>query len=90
MGYKVIHLNGPNEPDVPNTTKVNGSYLDSVKNLLGTDLLVTCDTGIAWVASGYQHPTVGLYAWGYNSCSWHIEELATDKPKCRLFRSTFS
>ena len=66
MGYKVIHLNGPNEPDVPNTTKVNGSYLDSVKNLLGTDLLVTCDTGMAWVASGYQHPTVGLYAWGYN------------------------
>lgn len=66
MGYKVIHLNGPNEPDVPNATKVNGSYLDSVKNLLGTDLLVTCDTGMAWVASGYQHPTVGLYAWGYN------------------------
>lgn len=66
LGYKVLHLNGPNEPDIPNTTKVNGSYIDSVRNLLGTDLLLTCDTGMAWVASAYQHPTIGFYAWGYN------------------------
>ena len=66
MDFQVIHLNGPNEPDVPNAKKVNGTYLDSVRNLLGTDLLVTCDTGMSWVASAYQHPTVGFYAWGYN------------------------
>ena len=29
-------------------------------------ICLSCDTGMAWVASGYQHPTVGLYAWGYN------------------------
>ena len=69
MGFNVIHLNGPDEPDVPNATKVNGTYLDSVKNLLGTKLLVTCDTGMSWVASAYQHPTVGFYAWGYNPVS---------------------
>ena len=66
MGFKVIHLNGPDEPDVPNAKKINGTYLDSVRNLLGTELLVTCDTGMSWVASAYQHPTVGFYAWGYN------------------------
>ena len=66
MGYNVIHLNGPNEPDIPNAKKINGSYIDSVRALLGTELLVTCDTGMSWVASGYQHHTVGFYAWGYN------------------------
>ncbi len=69
MGYEVIHLNGPDEPDVPNAKKVNGTYMDSVRNLLGTDLLITCDTGMSWVASGFQHPTIGLYAWGYNPIS---------------------
>lgn len=69
LGYKVVHLNGPNEPDIPNATKINGTYLDSVKNLLGTDLLITCDTGMSWVSSAYQHPTIGLYAWGYNPVS---------------------
>ena len=66
MGFKTIHLNGPNEPDIPNARKINGSYVDSIRNLLGTDLLVTCDTGMSWVASAFQHPTVGFYAWGYN------------------------
>ncbi len=66
MGFKTIHLNGPNEPDIPNARKINGSYVDSVRNLIGTDLLVTCDTGMSWVASAFQHPTVGFYAWGYN------------------------
>ena len=81
IGFKVIHLNGPGEPDIPNAEKVNGTYLDSVKNLLGTDLLVTCDTGMSWVASAYQHPTVGFYAWGYNPVSGTSKNWQPTNPK---------
>ena len=66
LGYKVIHLNGPDEPDIPQARKLNGTYLESTKALLGTDLLITGDTGMSWVASAFQHPTLGFYAWGYN------------------------
>lgn len=66
LGFKVIHLSGPGEPDVPNTQKIQGSFLDSVRNLLGTSLLLTCDTAMSWVASAYSHPTLGFYSWGYN------------------------
>ena len=69
LGYKVLHLNGPDEPDVPNTTKINGSFKDSVRYLLGSDLLVTCDTAMSWVASAFQHPTVGFWAINANPYS---------------------
>ena len=66
-GYKVLHLGGPGEPDIKGATKIKGSYIDSVKALLSTELLVTCDTGMSWIASAYNHPTIGLYSWAYNS-----------------------
>ena len=66
MGYKAVHLNGPNEPDIDGSIKSNCSWIDSVALITRSRMLITGDTGMAWAASGYQHPTVGLYAWGYN------------------------
>jgi len=66
LGYKVIHLNGPGEPEVSNTEKVNGTYVQSVEEMLSTDLLITCDTSMMWAASAFSHPTIGLFSWGYN------------------------
>jgi hypothetical protein len=66
LGYKAIHLNGPNEPDVEGSTKANCSWINSVALLKSSDLLITGDTGMSWAASGFKCPTVGLYAWGYN------------------------
>tara|TARA_R110000824_G_scaffold3833_8_gene18306 strand:- start:5088 stop:5957 length:870 start_codon:yes stop_codon:yes gene_type:complete len=66
LGYKAIHLNGPNEPDIPGSTKSNCDWLTSVGLITKSELLITGDTGLAWAASGFQHPTLGLYAWGYN------------------------
>ncbi len=66
LGYNVIHINGPGEPDVPGAPKVNGTYIESIKAILSTDMLVTCDTGMMWAASGYQHPVVGLFGWASN------------------------
>lgn len=69
LGYKAVHLNGPNEPDVGGSIKSNCSWIDSVALMTNSDLLITGDTGMAWAASGFQHPTVGLFAWGYNPVS---------------------
>ncbi len=66
LGYKAIHLNGPNEPDIEGSIKSNCSWIDSVALATNSKLLITGDTGMSWAASAFQHPTVGLYAWGYN------------------------
>jgi ADP-heptose:LPS heptosyltransferase len=66
LGYKAVHLNGPNEPDIEGTIKANCSWINSVALVTNSELLISGDTGMAWAASGFQHPTVGLYAWGYN------------------------
>jgi hypothetical protein len=76
LGYEVLHLNGPNEPDVDGAVKMNLKYSDSAIAMLGTDLLVTADTGMSWVASAYNHPVVGLYGFGY----WKYCNTATWKP----------
>ena len=34
--------------------------------MLGTDFLISCDSGMPWVASAYNHPTIGLYSSAYN------------------------
>ena len=66
LGYKAIHLNGPDEPDIPGSVKLNKDWLTSVAVVTRSKLLITGDTGMSWAASGFQHPTVGMYAWGYN------------------------
>lgn len=65
-GYKVYQLSGPHQPHIRNTTFVRGTYFDSCKKMLSTDLLVTCDSGMPWVASAFNHPMVGLYSAAYN------------------------
>jgi ADP-heptose:LPS heptosyltransferase len=35
--------------------------------MLSTDFLVSCDSGMPFVASAYNHPTVGLFSSNYNS-----------------------
>ena len=69
LGYKAIHLNGPNEPDIEGSIKANCNWINSVALVTNSDLLITGDTGMSWAASGFKHPTVGLYAWGYNPVS---------------------
>ena len=66
MGYKAVHLNGPGEPDIEGSIKSNCSWIDSAALIAKSEMLITADTGMSWVASAFSHPTVGLYAWGYN------------------------
>ena len=65
-GYKIYQISGPDQPHIKNTTFVKGTYFESCMKVLTTDFLITCDSGMAWVAAAYKHPMVGLYSWGYN------------------------
>jgi len=65
-GYKVYQLSGPSQPHIKNTTFVRGTYFESCKKMLSTDFLITCDSGMPWVASAYNHPMIGLYTAMYN------------------------
>lgn len=69
MGYNVVHLNGPNEPDIPGTVKANRNWFGSTQVLRHADIYVGGDTGMSWVSSGYNIPTLGIYAWGYHNPS---------------------
>ncbi len=64
-GFKCLQLGGENEPDCPGLDKTHTSYFDSVKLMLGSRLLIAVDTGLNWVASGYNHPVLGLYSNAY-------------------------
>jgi len=65
-GYKVYQLSGPDQPRIRNTTFVRGTYFESCKKMLGTDFLITCDSGMSWVASAYEHPTICLMSIAYH------------------------
>lgn len=66
-GWKVIHLGAPNEPSIEGSFRVNCSYFDSVKIMLGCKALIHCDTGMGHFAGAYNHKSIGLYAYEYFS-----------------------
>jgi ADP-heptose:LPS heptosyltransferase len=64
-GYKVVQLGGANEPRLQGAFFAESSYFESVRIMLGCDLLIHTDTGMGWVASAYKHPQLGLYGHRY-------------------------
>jgi len=76
MGYKVYQLSSPDQPHIEGTIFKHGTYYDACLRMLSTDLLISCDSGMAWVASAYNHPTVALFSYAYNqdigtTVNWH-------------------
>lgn len=61
FGYKTVQLGLPKDVSLPNTERFDCSYFESVKIMASSKLLITADTGMSWVASGYKHPVIGLY-----------------------------
>tara|TARA_R110000823_G_scaffold242573_3_gene367015 strand:- start:5049 stop:5885 length:837 start_codon:yes stop_codon:yes gene_type:complete len=67
-GLKVYQLSGPGQPHLEGTIlSEKPNYYNSCKIMLSTQFLVTCDSGMPWVASAYDHPTIGLYSSAYNT-----------------------
>jgi len=65
-GYKVYQLSAPHQPKIKGTIYNEGSYYDACIRMLSTDLLISCDSGMLFVSSGYDHPTLGLFSTLYN------------------------
>ena len=64
-GKKVLQIGGADEPKLAGVDQYKTSYFQSVKDVLGCDLLIHTDTGIGHVIGAYQHPAIGLYGYRY-------------------------
>lgn len=64
-GYKVLQLGLPHEPKLEGTTRLITDYFTMARNMLGCKALVTTDSGVSWLASCYDFPTLGLYSHDY-------------------------
>ncbi len=65
-GNPVIQLGNSNEFKFRNTQQPELSYFDSVKLMLSCKFLICLDGGMNWVASAYNHPTLGLMGLHYD------------------------
>lgn len=65
LGYNVLQLGIESEPKLNNTCRFKTNYFDSVKNMLGCKFLITTDSGMSWISSAYEFPTIGLYSNSY-------------------------
>lgn len=62
-GYMPMQLGLASEPRV--CVRKIGTFQESIDFLLGCHAIITVDTAMAWIASGYQMPTLGLYGYQY-------------------------
>mgnify|MGYP003110648125 CR=1 FL=1 len=65
-GYKVYQLSAPHQPHIEGAIFNKGTYYDACIRMLSADFLVSCDSGMPWVASAYNHPMLGLFSTAYN------------------------
>lgn len=63
LGMETIQLGTSVHPKL-NTTypPINGSIFEDVKTAYSCKFLITADTGMNWIMSGYQSKVIGLYA----------------------------
>jgi ADP-heptose:LPS heptosyltransferase len=66
MGYIPVQIGLPDQPQICEKRFV-GTFFDTIKFVLSCDLLITVDSAIAWIASGYSFPVLGLYSYTYYS-----------------------
>lgn len=64
-GYQVLQVGHPDEPKIEGTIRLQTSYFESVKNVLGCKMMIMGDSGLNWVLSGYNFPVLGLYGHRY-------------------------
>jgi len=81
MGYKVIVLGDPNEPELAGTERIKMSYVDSVKTMLSCKAFVGIDSGLTWAASAYSFPTLACYSDSYYGT--HVSSIQPINPNGR-------
>lgn len=60
-GYKPLFY----QKKYKNYDYINESFFEAIKYMLSTKLLITIDSAMCWIASGYKFPTIGLYNQNY-------------------------
>lgn len=64
LGYGVLQIRGPGEPQFDGCEVLAGSpsYLESVKAITACKALITVDTSINWTMSSFSFPVMSCYA----------------------------
>jgi len=63
-GYIPVQIGLPHEQQYCQE-RFTGTFFESVKFVLSCGALLTVDSAMAWIASGYKFPTIGLYTPSY-------------------------
>ena len=63
-GYTPVQIGLPDQPQLCKNRFI-GAFFETIKFVLSCKLLVTVDSAMSWIASGYSFPTVGLYGYSY-------------------------
>lgn len=64
LGIETIQLGLPNHPKLPTTYSIpGGTIFEDVKIALSCKFLITADTGLNYLMSGYEHKVLGLYCY---------------------------
>ena len=64
MGYSPLQFGLPSEPKICEH-RCEMPFSDAVVTMSQCGALITIDTAMSWLASGYSMPTVGLYSYSY-------------------------
>lgn len=64
-GYRVLQVGAKDEPTLKGVEKMDRSYFEAVKDVLGCRLFIGGDSGFTWLMSGYGFPTLALYSDSY-------------------------
>jgi len=67
-GYsKIYQISSPDQPHIKGTIfPKGGTYYEACLKVLSTEIFVSCDSGMPWFTSAFDHPSVVLFSSGYN------------------------
>lgn len=69
LNYRPVQIGLPNQEQICEDRFI-GTFIDTVKFVLSCDFLLTVDSAMSWIASGYSFPTIGLYSYTYYPMSY--------------------
>ena len=102
LGYQPVQIGLPNQEQIAEKRFI-GSFFETIKFVLSCDFLLSVDSAMSWIASGYEFPTIGLYSskyypMAYSSKNWqpvnrnaiYIEEDLIDNIKIEKIESAIN
>lgn len=63
-GFTPVQVGLPSQPQICEE-RFTGTFFESIKFVLSCNFLFTVDSAMSWIMSGYNFPTIGIYAYSY-------------------------